>query len=735
MKNIALSIFLGGMVIGIGMYAAPSAYAEDLPDANLHNQLSVEINQQATSEVNESLSQNPVTTPKVATTEPTESTVPATTSASPLIINTGNNANVDAATSQSSNTSVSSDNQAAVNQGVKATANTGNNTANGNISFGGNAGTINTGDATVYSELVAAANNNTAAVSGNCPAIAGQGGTVVNTGSNLNYDAGSSNNCTTTISNGNGAAINQVVNANANTGGNEAEGNIAIGGGLAGAITTGNATVGSMVVTRANSNVVLVGGASQNGGPGNGANIYIVNTGSNAAITDRRQLNTDTRVTNNNTALIDQHANLIANTGNNSSNGNINLNGDAGVITTGNAAVITENEVKANQNQTMVQNNANGLSGDNQTDITNTGDDLDADISSETNNSTTVQNTNTADVDQGVMVRANTGNNTANGNIAFNGDAGVITTGDALVVTSLETEVNSNQTLISETAPASDSGTTTDIVNTGNNLDVDVSNEANTTTTVTNFNNANVNQNVNAVANTGHNTANHNIGQSSMTTGDVTITTELITNANNNYTFIVDSNVNGLELFTQFVEAFLGMDWEDLISSSAGQDSAGNSVAIVNTGDNATVLAEQVQNREVVVNNTNNAIVNQNVNVQANTGHNTCDANIGDCRITTGDATIWTQLVANLNNNFTFIGNVQLPTPETPEEPETPATPEQPEQPEETEQPQVLGESIERPQAVLAASTLPMTGGFNLALLGLALIGGGLSLRLKKTQA
>ena len=134
------------------------------------------------------------------------------------------------------------------------------------------------------------------------------------------------------------------------------------------------------------------------------------------------------------------------------------------------------------------------------------------------------------------------------------------------------------------------------------------------------------------------------------------------------------------------------------------------------------------------MNNNNQGNVKQQVNVHANTGNNSCQDNVGGCDIRTGDAIIWTKLVANLNNNFTFVGNVQLPTPEVPEEPETPVTPEQPGEVEQP-QPQVLGESVERPQAVLAAATLPMTGGINLALLGLALIGGGLSLRLKKANA
>src|SRR5690606_22960276 len=216
-------------------------------------------------------------------------------------------------------------------------------------------------------------------------------------------------------------------------------------------------------------------------------------------------------------------------------------------------------------------------------------------------------------------------------------------------------------------------GNQTEIINTGDDATIDVSTEDNNTTTVNNTNTAEVDQEGNEVANTGNNTANGNIGNTSISTGAVIVNTEIITNANNNYTFIVDSNINGLELFKQFVTTFLGIDWDDLVSGAYAQNpNNSNTVSLVNTGDNANIVAENVQNREVIVNNTNNANVNQQVNVVANTGNNTCTANVGGCDIVTGTATIWTQLIANLNNNFTFIGNVQLPTPEEPEEPETP---------------------------------------------------------------
>src|SRR5690606_37210063 len=145
-------------------------------------------------------------------------------------------------------------------------------------------------------------------------------------------------------------------------------------------------------------------------------------------------------------------------------------------------------------------------------------------------------------------------------------------------------------------------GQVTEIVNTGDDATIDTSSTTNNSTTVNNTNTAEVNQTVNADANTGNNTANRNIGNTSISTGDVTINTEIITNANNNYTFIIDSNITGLELFQQFVAAFMGMSWEELVGGQApaSTSNAGNT-SIVNSGNNMTVLAENVQNRQVVV--------------------------------------------------------------------------------------------------------------------------------------
>src|SRR5690606_992862 len=94
-KRSSVSLFLGGLMMAVGLYFAPAIQAEELPDANLHNQLDTEINQQATNEVNQALQQHPVTAPQA--TEASNNGANQTQQAnqpnqSPLIINTGGNA-------------------------------------------------------------------------------------------------------------------------------------------------------------------------------------------------------------------------------------------------------------------------------------------------------------------------------------------------------------------------------------------------------------------------------------------------------------------------------------------------------------------------------------------------------------------------------------------------------------------------------------------------------------------
>jgi LPXTG-motif cell wall-anchored protein len=342
-----------------------------------------------------------------------------------------------------------------------------------------------------------------------------------------------------------------------------------------------------------------------------------------------------------------------------------------------------------------------------------------------------VTNNNNAVINQEVNATANTGNNQANRNIAFGGDAGVIVTGNATVNTNLAANANQNYTVISGAEGTATSNV--DLINTGDNATVTANTTTHNTVEVTNNNQATVNQGVTATANTGNNEANNNIGGGSITTGGITVNTNVITNANGSYTFIIDSATTGLDVFNQFLQLLLGQNLDDVLSQcqcggsviDPGQTGA-NNTAITNTGDNVTVLGEHTSTRTVVVTNNNVANINQNVNVTANTGNNTCNNNVGSCDITTGDVTVTTTLVANANWNFTLIGNVGAVNP--PVTPVTPVTPEQPKAEPNPAKPAVLAAV-----AHTGGASLPNTGAADFAWIGLALIAAGALLR-RQTQ-
>jgi hypothetical protein len=647
-----------------------------------------------------------------------------------IVLNTGKNVKLNTSNDQSSTTSVTNNNDAAINQAINGNANTGNNTANRNISIGGNAGTIATGNAAVNSGEVASANSNSTAISGVCQDVVSNV-TVYNTGNNLGQHSGTNNTCNTTVTNNNNATINQVANGVANTGNNTANRNIAIGGGTAGQITTGNANVGSLVSTDVNHNqVVIVGGTSNNGGPGSGANVYILNTADNADLSAYHNSRNATSITNNNSFNGDQTVNSSADTGHNTANGNINQNGSAGTINTGNATVNSSLSASANKNQTVIA--GSGANATTNVNIVNTGNNLHSDTNTSVDNTTAVTNNNSATINQTVNATANTGYNQANRNIAFGGNAGQIVTGNAIVNTSLNANANQNETLISGAQGQATSNV--NVLNTGKNAQVNATTDTQNMVAVTNNNQSAITQTVNTNANTGNNEANHNIGGGSITTGGVAVNSNVITNANGSYTFVIDSGTTGLNVFNQFLQLLMGQNLQDVLNqchcsniSATGPASAGsNNTTITNTGNNATVLADHTSTRSVAVTNNNASNVNQTVNVDANTGNNTCQSNIGSCDIVTGDVVVNTTLLVDANWNFTIIGNVgNMPTPEVPQQPSDP----QPQAGPSLNSPAVLAAVTTNRNVLAASASLPSTGAANFGLFGLALLAGGVLLR------
>ncbi len=286
----------------------------------------------------------------------------------------------------------------------------------------------------------------------------------------------------------------------------------------------------------------------------------------------------------------------------------------------------------------------------NDTSVINSGDNAFVSSSATETTNINVQNTNTAFVNQEVNATANTGHNSADGNISLGGTAATINTGAAVVDASLSTVANSNTTAISLPSGLATSNTT-DIVNTGDNATVHTNTTSQTNIGVYNDNFAQVNQScggggsmlpvtglfqVNGShhsgcnANTGHNTADDNIGGASIQTGNATVLADFDTKVNKNQTYIGGYTGGAFGLV--------------------------NNASILNTGDNASIFAHATRLTNLNVFNNNFASIWQNVNAKANTGWNFADDNIGGASIRTGNAVVGADLDVLANSNKTVIG-------------------------------------------------------------------------------
>ncbi|QQS43608.1 hypothetical protein IPM65_05665 [Candidatus Roizmanbacteria bacterium] len=531
------------LTLSLILFPLPIAWAEETPPPD-KNTLTEQIQTQAQQELQTSNQEQNNTQ---ETTQPTQEQSNTT-------VNTGDNVSETNQSESTSETAVDNNNTAAVNQQVTATANTGHNEAGKNISFGGNAGIIVTGNAGVQTTAKADTNKNTTSI-GYSGATSNTSSDTTNTGNGMTKTSSSQNTTLTMVNNNNETVINQQAQTEANTGHNTADGNISIGG-SAGVILTGSAYTSTNFLATANGSVILIGGDSNGNGPGSGASIILVNTGDNNDFASRLMKQRSTTIRNSNSALISQscgagQALCMANTGHNHADRNIGLAGSAGIIQTGDALVYVDMKADANDNSTTIANNGN--SSQNSTDILNTGDNTTSDTSSSDTTNTDVTNTNKAAINQQVNAVANTGYNTANRNISFGGDAGVIFTGDAAVIVKMDAKANENSATLKEETndPVADSsssdplytacgtsGQNTEIINTGDNLQTDTSTTSTTDISVTNTNKAFLVQKITGQVDTGSNTSSRNIGSQTgiIGTGDAVLAVQTEANANTNKT-------------------------------------------------------------------------------------------------------------------------------------------------------------------------------------------------------
>lgn len=530
-------------VILFSGYYTPLAIAQEVPNKeDLKNSIQQQVNAG-------------IATANSDSTPPSTPPAPTTPTPSSETVNTGDNNAVNNTSNDTTNTGINQQNNANIDQDVTARAVTGENTASRNISFGGNAGMIETGDATVNTSANVNANTNSARVMNENNGGTGNGAAVVNSGDNNAFNSEENKQTTIVLGNGNTTTINQAVDAQAVTGNNHADRNIAIGNGAAGVIKTGNAAVNTNYMITANGNVALVGGTNDGNGPGSGASIYIANTGNFATAGMKENMSVFTLLDNRNSLHVTQtcgaanqreslldsldgrsQANCEAVTGYNSSNRGINTNGSAGIIETGDAVVNVGLSVAGNHNTASVENNGEGA-GNNST-IVNTGDNNTFDTVSNSDQNTQINNSNDARIRQDINAKAITGYNTANRNIAFNGDAGVIKTGSATINVGLDVDVNSNTATVGDPGAHTQGGPSNEssVINSGDHNTFNTVSNTSLTTIIRNYNLFDFIQNVKAKAITGGNTAVRNIGTVAgvIETGNAGVHVNADINANTN---------------------------------------------------------------------------------------------------------------------------------------------------------------------------------------------------------
>ncbi len=243
-------------------------------------------------------------------------------------------------------------------------------------------------------------------------------------------------------------------------------------------------------------------------------------------------------------------------------------------------------------------------------EVTGNGSDSNNTLNLSSTNSTVVTQSNTANISNNVNVSADTGGNDAEDNTG--GDVSV-TTGDSDVSVGISNTANSNSASVD-----SCNGCLGDlsVVISGNGSDSDneVNLDVENTTHLTQSNYANVNNNVDIDSNTGDNDANDNTG------GDVEVNTGSATTSvevNN----LLNANVASV--------------------SSGEEEGDGLSIWITGNGSDSDNTVNLGLESATVVTQANVANVNNDVDVDSDTGDNDAEDNTGgDVMIDTGDADV-----------------------------------------------------------------------------------------------
>lgn len=530
-------------------------------------------------------------------------------------------------------------------------------------------------------------NSNT---TGNSQPVDVTGNSVVNSdngsGSKNNSSASSTND--TSVVNVNDANVVNNQDVDVKTGNNDANKNMGTG-----TVQSGNASVSSGLITDINNNTITIGDLC---GLGCSADFVAANLqNGNGTLNNADGSLTNLVLLNNaNNLNLANNINLLALTGKNEASKNMGegviVSGDADVVFTTinfgnnngiNASVVDYNIVD-NQSADLWINFPTGTasgSGLGSLGAMNVGNGVDSTNTSSANSSNTliIDNNNNLVLTNDINLKANTGDNTADKNMG----SGNITTGDANIASNVINFLNNNivagakwlistvnifgdmsgNIILPREADLTGCGCSADLtaINSGNGADS--TNNANTsvtdTTLLNNINNATVVNNINLDATTGGNNADKNMGDSSISTGETNVESNLVTIANTNAVgqgdtwYLVIINNNGT-----YTGQIMGAKDGATIAGS-GLDfgvSQGGTVYALNSGNGADSInnANTSSDNTTIINNINNAQIDNNINIDANTGGNSASGNMGGANIKTGDVNVLSNIVNFVNNNF-----------------------------------------------------------------------------------
>lgn len=460
-------------------------------------------------------------------------------------------------------------------------------------------------------------------------------------------------------------------------------------------IETGDANAVGVIDTEGNLNVTVAAAGSSAGGA------VIQNSGNMSGSQNGASIvDTTTNTTNQqNSVVLTNSANLASNSGDNSIKDN--AGGDVTIATgDANTALTVVNNVNTNvAGSDIVEFNViEDHVGDIVLDFSNpcatgcvSGNPLymankenGSDSTNTLNSTSTTTNdtfqSNDAVIENNLILSSNTGENTIKDNTG--GDA-TLTTGDANVAANVVNFANNNlagnviigfvnifgdldgDIILPEDQFLSDGGNAPYLANVGNGSDSEnfVNYDQATADTINQTNAADINNNIGMKATTGFNdvkdTTNGNVD---VQTGDVDVVAQIINIAN--------TNVVGGNWWLVFVNE--AGNWiGKIVGGDSGMNYAGSEGSEFNVAPDGTIAVNmgngsdsnnQVNSSTTNTNTTtqtNNAIINNNLTLDGNTGKNSVKDNAGSStNIATGDVNLFASVINFVNNNYVGTGKL-----------------------------------------------------------------------------